>query len=172
MELIPILSTIILVATISTFLLAIGAYVLYKARERKGQSVAAPRQAEVRAEIVSPAAGPAPKRVEQQKAAQQQGLAGRQPVILQQQAQPQKRYAQKPQAYTSNIQKPASSNIPQPGQYNEAGYVQQRGFKPSQYSAQQEELRKQHKDSKFMKYTTEGYVSAKDNKESGAAKWR
>jgi hypothetical protein len=33
MELIPILSTIILVATISTFLLAIGAYILYKIRE-------------------------------------------------------------------------------------------------------------------------------------------
>ena len=34
MELIPILSTIILVATISTFLLAIGAYILYKVREK------------------------------------------------------------------------------------------------------------------------------------------
>jgi len=33
MELIPILSTIILVATISTFMLAVGAYILYKIRE-------------------------------------------------------------------------------------------------------------------------------------------
>ena len=33
MELIPILSTIILVATISTFILAVGAYILYKIRE-------------------------------------------------------------------------------------------------------------------------------------------
>lgn len=36
MELIPILSTIILVATISTFILAVGAYILYKIREGKG----------------------------------------------------------------------------------------------------------------------------------------
>ena len=35
MELIPVLSTIILVATISTFLLAIGAYILYKIREEQ-----------------------------------------------------------------------------------------------------------------------------------------
>jgi hypothetical protein len=33
MELIPILSTIILIATISTFMLAVGAYILYKIRE-------------------------------------------------------------------------------------------------------------------------------------------
>ena len=42
MELIPVLSTIILIATISTFLLAIGAYILYKVREGKGQQAAAP----------------------------------------------------------------------------------------------------------------------------------
>jgi len=35
MELITILSTIILVATISTFILSIGAYILYKIRSRK-----------------------------------------------------------------------------------------------------------------------------------------
>lgn len=37
MELIPILSTIILVATISTFILAVGAYILYKIREGKAR---------------------------------------------------------------------------------------------------------------------------------------
>ena len=35
MELIPILSTIILVATISTLILAVGAYILYKIRDGK-----------------------------------------------------------------------------------------------------------------------------------------
>jgi len=35
MELIPILSAIIVVATISTFILAVGAYILYKIREGK-----------------------------------------------------------------------------------------------------------------------------------------
>jgi len=37
MEIIPILSTIILVATIATFVLAIAAYVLYKIRERRAR---------------------------------------------------------------------------------------------------------------------------------------
>lgn len=37
MELVPILSTIILVGTIATFILAVAAYVLYKIRERRAQ---------------------------------------------------------------------------------------------------------------------------------------
>ncbi|NWF90817.1 MAG: hypothetical protein HXY50_15330 [Ignavibacteriaceae bacterium] len=37
MELITILSTIILIATISTFILSIGAYILYKVRSRREQ---------------------------------------------------------------------------------------------------------------------------------------
>ena len=35
MELVPILSTIILVGTVATFILAVAAYVLYKIRERR-----------------------------------------------------------------------------------------------------------------------------------------
>ncbi len=35
MELVPILSTIILVGTIATFILAVAAYILYKIRERR-----------------------------------------------------------------------------------------------------------------------------------------
>lgn len=54
MELIPILSLIILVATISTFILAVGAYILYKARERKGISAEAPQPAAIAAEMVTP----------------------------------------------------------------------------------------------------------------------
>lgn len=41
MELLPILSTIILVGTIATLILAVAAYVLYKIRERNGRRVAA-----------------------------------------------------------------------------------------------------------------------------------
>jgi len=55
MELIPVLSTIILVATISTFLLAIGAYILYKIREGKGQQAVAPIPSTVKAELYTPA---------------------------------------------------------------------------------------------------------------------
>jgi hypothetical protein len=169
MELIPILSTIILVATISTFLLAIGAYILYKTREKRGQIAVAPHQAEIVAEIVTPAGLPAQRQVEQQVPAQQPVYVERQPVIIQQAAgQPQQ---QRPQPYTAFRQQPAVANMQQPGQYNVPGYVQQRGFQASQYGTKPEEANKQ-KDSKFLKYTTEGYVSAKDNKESGAVKWR
>jgi uncharacterized membrane protein len=54
MELIPILSLIILVATISTFILAVGAYILYKVRERKGRTSAAEQPAAIEAELVTP----------------------------------------------------------------------------------------------------------------------
>ena len=54
MELIPILSTIILVATISTFILAVGAYILYKIRESKYQQAPAPAQEMQQAELVEP----------------------------------------------------------------------------------------------------------------------
>lgn len=54
MELIPILSLIILVATISTFILAVGAYILYKIRERKGRTSAAEQPASIGAELVTP----------------------------------------------------------------------------------------------------------------------
>ncbi len=54
MELIPILSTIILVATISTFILAIGAYILYKVRERKGETIQARKPAAMQGELLTP----------------------------------------------------------------------------------------------------------------------
>ncbi len=54
MELIPILSLIILVATISTFILAVGAYILYKIRERKGKQSVAEQPASVEAQLVTP----------------------------------------------------------------------------------------------------------------------
>ena len=55
MELIPILSLIILVATISTFILAVGAYILYKVRERKGITAQAVQPSAIPAELVAPA---------------------------------------------------------------------------------------------------------------------
>ncbi|GAB4298019.1 MAG: hypothetical protein Kow0098_22800 [Ignavibacteriaceae bacterium] len=54
MELIPILSTIILVATISTFILAVGAYILYKIREKKTRVVSEPHPQSVTGELVTP----------------------------------------------------------------------------------------------------------------------
>jgi hypothetical protein len=55
MELIPILSTIILVATISTFILAVGAYILYKIRERKTSNYTIYNQDQIESEYVEPA---------------------------------------------------------------------------------------------------------------------
>lgn len=54
MELIPILSTIILVATICTFILAIGAYILYKIREKRGEQYIYPPPPSVQAELITP----------------------------------------------------------------------------------------------------------------------
>ena len=54
MELIPILSLIVLVATISTFILAVGAYILYKIRERKGKVAQAAQPSSIAAELVAP----------------------------------------------------------------------------------------------------------------------
>lgn len=55
MELIPILSLIVLTATVSTFILAVGAYILYKVRERKGQTITTQKPDVVQAEMVTPA---------------------------------------------------------------------------------------------------------------------
>lgn len=54
MELIPILSTIILVATISTFILAVGAYFLYKIQEGKTERYEKKETKTETAEIVEP----------------------------------------------------------------------------------------------------------------------
>ena len=54
MELIPILSTIILVATISTFILAVGAYILFKIREGKAQKQPVKEPANLYAEYILP----------------------------------------------------------------------------------------------------------------------
>lgn len=54
MELIPILSTVILVATISTFILAVGAYILFKIREGKAQKQSVIENANLQAEYIVP----------------------------------------------------------------------------------------------------------------------
>ncbi len=62
MELIPILSTMILVGTIATFILAVAAYILYKIRERSGE-VGSPlpsfEEPETPHVMIAPAAQPA-----------------------------------------------------------------------------------------------------------------
>jgi len=53
MELITILSTIILIATISTFILSIGAYILYKIRSRREQKPLLKNVGTTKAELVT-----------------------------------------------------------------------------------------------------------------------
>ena len=54
MELIPILSTIILVPTISTFILAIGAYILFKVQEKRADKFVKRGQEMEKAELLEP----------------------------------------------------------------------------------------------------------------------
>ncbi len=154
MELIPILSTIILVATISTFILAIGAYILYKIREAKGQQVTAPVPSTVRAELLTPAEMQMEMQQPQQKIAPQ-------PIYIEPQAVPV--YQQRP-VYVQQPQQRAPMGpqyAAQPRQYSDTGYSDVKNYPQSKI------------DSKFLKYTSEGYVSpSKEDKTSGALKWK
>jgi len=143
MELIPILSTIILVATISTFILAIGAYILYKIRESRGEQYVATGPSEVKAELVTPVAAPS-----QQTAVQQpEGSSGPQqqpqPIFIQQQFRPEAR--------------PLRSRVGVPSPH----------FNAARFNTTPTQI-----DSKFMKYTSEGYVPAKEDVGAGALKWK
>jgi hypothetical protein len=54
MELIPILSTIILVATISTFILAVGAYIVFRVQENRAEKFLKSRQEMAAEETLEP----------------------------------------------------------------------------------------------------------------------
>jgi hypothetical protein len=145
MELIPVLSTIILIATISTFLLAIGAYILYKIRERKGMRNSVPVPSTVKAELLSPVESPVevpgPIYVEPQPAAS----------FKQQEGSIKQQVEQKPRAVQYSFQT----------QQNSEPVSDQTGKSP------------QSEKQRFLKYTTDGYiVPAKDKKSPGALKWK
>ncbi|NCS88126.1 MAG: hypothetical protein AUK34_14265 [Ignavibacteria bacterium CG2_30_36_16] len=161
MELIPILSTIILVATISTFILAIGAYILYKVREARGQQAIAPQAETIRAELVTPAeiqqrqqeprVMPQPIYIE----SQQPAVVERQPIFVNQQGRPSPRSTQSRFAQV------------RPRQYAGSDYVEMRGTARPQSNPETTPS-----ETKFYKYTSEGYVPTKEDKNSGALKWR
>jgi len=135
MELIPILSTIILVATICTYILAIGAYILYKIRERRGEQAPQPQPSSVHAELVTP---------------------GEMEV------------ANEPHYMKTS---------PKPGVYTGSAEYQQTKRKlystAEEEAARYERLRKQKSTGKkFLKYTSEGYVTTEEDKYTGVLKWR
>ena len=148
MELIPILSTIILVATICTFILAIGAYTLYKIREGKQQQVYTSKPASVRAELVTPTDRQFARQESTQETRQvrkvEPGISRE--INFQERAPSQSRYTPEP-----------------------------RGYKFSEEKVSKEKSRVEQRlsdENKFLKYTSEGYVSPKEDRNSGAVKWR
>ncbi len=148
MELIPILSTIILVATISTFILAIGAYILYKVREGKQQHTSAVKPAIVKAELVTPTNA---QQTEQLRTNEQRQVRKVEPGIsreinIQERTPSQSRYTPEPRGYKSSEEKVSK----------EKSRVEQR----------------LSDENKFLKYTTEGYVPPEEDRNSGAVKWR
>jgi len=155
MELIPILATIILVSTMSTFILAIGAYILYKVRERRGRRVEIPQPDKIQAELLTPEA-------QDRRLTQDAGLPAGQIVFEQPMV----------QEHPEPIFVQHRSTIPQP--------VQTRFTPSQQFVAQKQEQQQQQQktgsrttEQKFMKITSEGYVPVKDNKkDAGALKWR
>ncbi len=158
MELIPILSFIILVATISTFILAIGAYVLYKIRERKGALQTVPQPKTVEAEVFAPGqayARPKEAKIEQPQQAffqkvpyDAQGRPGYVPI--QPENYQQSEYRQAPQR----------------------AYQQQNFQPPFQQQQNEPEINESSTDKKFMKYTSEGYIPVSKTKAGENPKWR
>ena len=149
MELIPILSTIILVATISTFILAIGAYILYKVREAKGVGAQTSKPSEVRGELITPVAAPKQEQFPAYLDRASGFASQRQPIFIKQELEgSQARFT--PQAQQYNAEKLR----------NEEVIVEKNRTRATTGP-------------KFMKYTSEGYViPLEDNKNTGDLKWK
>lgn len=166
MELIPILSLIILVATISTFMLAVGAYILYKIRERKGILAQAPQPSAIPAELIAPSPlaleqkGVSTERRTFEAATHQQEygyeyqrkptFAGRQEVSKGPELKPTYVGAAPTNYEGSKYQKPTGENM--------------RGTASDKTGSKK----------KFVRYTSEGYIepSAKEKKQEDNLRWR
>ncbi|MBU0561519.1 MAG: hypothetical protein KJ799_17700 [Bacteroidetes bacterium] len=135
MELIPILSLIILVATISTFILAVGAYILYKIREKNVASSSQPSS--IPAELVAPM----PLMAEQ--------TATRRTVYEDRMTRP--TYATAPQMQPTYASAPTS--YAETSKFERT--VERAPAQAERYSGPQ----------KFMRYTNEGYGEQKQQKE-------
>lgn len=155
MELVPILATIILVSTISTFILAIGAYVLYKVRERRGRRVEVAQPQKIQAELLTPEA-------QEHSMTQEYGAPAGQ-ILMESAAQ---EHTPEP------IFVKHRSTMPQPVQARFSSAQQY--INPQQQQRQtQGQVGSRTSEQKFMKITSEGYVPVKNSKKDpGALKWR
>lgn len=148
MELIPILSLIVLVATISTFILAIGAYVLYKLRESKGRRVAPPVPQNIEAELYAP----------QARVIQEAPVIQQRPAAYQEQVFQESEHRQVRPAYAQTQQERAYQQAPTGNHHNNGDMEPETDGKNNK---------------KFMKYTSEGYVPVNKATKTGEnLKWR
>ena len=148
MELIPILSTIILVATICTFILAIGAYILYKIRERRGEQVQYPPPSSVHAELVTP----------------DESEYRREEFVR-----PEQRNVPVEQHYVKTPPKPAVYPESREQQGAKPRYYSTEEGEAAKYARVKTE---KTTGKKFLKYTSEGYVPTEEDKQTGVLKWR
>jgi hypothetical protein len=164
MELIPILSFIILVATISTFVLSIGAYVLYKVRESKGKLAVTPKPRAIEGELYSPA----------QVARKEILVQQRQPGYQEQYYQKVPFEAQARPGYYSGQPENIQQGEYRYGPQQRTSFQQQevQGQYPQQRQAPAGEYEEDSTDKKFMKYTSEGYVPVSKTKTGENLKWR
>lgn len=158
MELIPILSFIILVATISTFILAVGAYILYKVRESKGRKSVVVKAQTGEAELYAPAQIPMKQEIAAQAkiSTQEQMLKSREqmrPVMYESQ---QERYQPQEEKYqTARVSSEAK-----------------RYQVPNQAESHDDDYQENGTDKKFRKYTSDGYVPVSKTKTGENLKWR
>ena len=142
MELIPILSTIILVATICTFILAVGAYILYKVREGRQQYAFQTKPSNVKAELVVPSE----MTIGKVSVQTEQGITR--------------------EEYTKQQQPSQSKFTPEPKEYKtEESKVEKQKVRLRPVNRLSDE-------NKFLKYTSEGYIPTQEDRSSGELKWR
>ncbi len=161
MELIPILSFIILVATASTFVLAVGAYALYKVRERKGKVGKAAEPAALPAEMVTPTPLPT-----------EAGLATAERTLFEETGRTPTFGGRESSVYST---RQTASLRPQVLTSETPTYAETARFErtvPSPLSKP-----KTSTGSKFMRYTSEGYVepnteAKKSEKKEDTLRWR
>ncbi|MCX6173842.1 MAG: hypothetical protein NTZ27_03710 [Ignavibacteriales bacterium] len=163
MELIPILSLIILVATISTFILAVGAYILYKVRERKGITAQAAQPSAIPAELVAPA-----------PLMQEQRIITPERRTFEPQS-PQQEYGYEYQRQPAYIPQEEQSRGPElkPTFVGSAPTNGQRGTGENARTNESERSASGSK-KKYMRYTNEGYVepTRQDRKQEDNLRWR
>ncbi len=150
MELIPILSTIILVATICTFILAIGAYILYKVREGKPQFAYQTKPATVQGELIVPS----------------EAVFTKGPIVNEHGKIVQTEPGITREEYTKQRQPSQSKFTPEPLGYKleeeKVGKQKVKVRAPERFSDE----------NKFLKYTSDGYIPTQEDRSSGEVKWR